>query len=158
MGSSAVQSSSFSLSVLPKAASKNLNSKQKLLRCGVLNFYQDLLSSSILDLRKVNHQHTVAKMRRRVRPAEGPSQRHDPAKLSKTAFGAMVGNNSSPVGPSFLFTPDAEFGVGQSDLDLVRTHTRQLNSDRNSCSRFAEVYWRCPRTGDEWALCFSRFL
>src|SRR3569832_656825 len=97
-------------------------------------------------------------MRRGVRPAEGPAQRHDPAKLSKTTFGAMVRKNPSPVRSSFLFTPDAEFGVGQSDLDFVRSHTRQLNADRNPCFRFAENDGRGPRTGDEWVLCFSRFL
>src|SRR5688572_13342867 len=93
--------------------------RERLLSSRVFNFYQDLLSSSILDLRKLNIKNTVANARCRIADAESPAQRHDTTKLTETAFGAMVRDDSSAIGPSFLFTPNAELSVGQSDLDLV---------------------------------------
>jgi hypothetical protein len=87
-----------------------------------------------------------------------PAQRHDAAKLSETTFGAMVRNNFSTVGPAFLFSPDAEFGVGKSYLDLVGGHARQLDANGNGCFRFTKIDWWRPRAGCERVLRFSRLL
>ena len=95
----------------------------------VLNFYQDLLSPSVLNLWKMNVQHTVAKVCGGIAQAERPAQMHDASKLPEASFRTKVGKNFSTVWASFLFTPDAELGATQADLDLVGSDSGKLRAD-----------------------------
>src|SRR5262245_42450194 len=94
-------------------------------------------------------QHTVAKFRRRFTNTERPTQRYDASKLPETTFGTEVRDYSAPVGPSFLFAPDAEFGVADTDLDLFRGDARQLDAYPDQLLRFTEIDGRRPGAGDK---------
>src|ERR1044072_5504693 len=96
---------------------RDTETHRELLTHSVLNFNDYFLSPSILDLREMNVQHAALQLGGCVSNTNGPAQRHDPPKLTETTFRTKIGNDPSPAGSSFLFTPDAEFAVGQSDLD-----------------------------------------
>jgi hypothetical protein len=93
----------------------------------------------------MNDEHSVAKLRGCITNTERPAQRYDASKLPETAFGTQVGDDPTAVGTSFLFAPDAEFGVADSDLDLIRAHAREFDANRDQLFRFAQIDWRRPR-------------
>ncbi len=103
-------------------------------------------------------KHSVAKHGGCIANTERPAQRHDTAKLPETTFGTQVRGDSTAVGTSFLFAPDAEFRVGNSDLDLVRGHAGKFDANRDQLFGFAEIDGRRPRAGHQRALGFGRFL
>src|ERR1700741_2319278 len=124
----------------------------------VLNRYQDLLSSAILDLWKIDMQHTVAKLSRNIADAESPTQRYKAAKLSETAFRTKIGNDSTPVLSSFLFTPDPELGVANTNLDLLGRYPRKFYANTDRFFRLTQSHRRRPRSGDQWIFRLGRFL
>src|SRR5688572_312049 len=82
----------------------------------------DLVSSAIFDLRQMDLKHAVFQAGGRIAHAERPTQRNDARKLSITSLRAKIRHDTPARRTAFLFAPDSQPRVSQTNLYLLSTH------------------------------------
>ena len=111
---------------------------------GVVNTDHKLAASSIVKLWQFDHEYSIFKCRLCTADVYCPAQWNDSVELAVTPFGAHVRDYPTSRRSAFLFSPDSEFCIAQTNLNLITGYSWEFYAEHYRVLSFSYIDRRSP--------------